>query len=104
MENIQLPASSVGCPGWKPGGYYTIKHYLSDASLASRRGRSHLAPDSANLQEQEDVVDNMHDLNAEKNTDNANTVSDGYNVCIELGAHLALPMLVHRSSSTTCSI
>ena len=71
-------------------GYYTIYHDLNNASMASRRRELLLDVDAVDTRYQQvgADVDNIHDLNTRKNTDNTNTVSEEFNVCNPPGAHL----------------
>ena len=95
-KTYDFPLPPGGCPAREPGGRYTITHYLSEASLASRRGRSCLDPDPADPHQQDVVENYMQNLSTKENTASADVVSDGYKVCDQLGAYIPLLMLLHR--------
>ena len=86
----EFPLPPKECPSREPGGYYTIYHDLTDASMASRRRERLPDLDTVDTRYQAvgEDVDNTHDLNTRKDTDNTNAVSDKYNVCNQPGAHL----------------
>lgn len=92
LITYDFPLPPKGCPSREPGGFFTIPHYVTDASLASRRRKLCFDLDTANTQRQETDGDDVHNLSTKTITDNANAVSNGYRVCNQLGAHLLLQL------------
>ena len=86
----EFPLPPKGCPSREPGGYCTIPHYVTDASLAAQRREPRRDVNTVDTASQEVDASDMYGLNTGKRTDNTNTMSNECSVCNSLGAHRPL--------------
>ncbi|EPT04720.1 hypothetical protein FOMPIDRAFT_1045980 [Fomitopsis schrenkii] len=73
--NFPLPPQDCPNTSQEPGGYHPVVHYVSDASLASRRCRSRTEYDDNVTQYQEVDGSDIRSLNTESIIDNVNTTA-----------------------------